>query len=142
MTNSFKYLGMKISRDRKKVVDDAKSNCSKFLHILRGKLNSSNEELAALIYGAFHRSLAVYYFTPLFSARLITRDWINNYEDSVMRKQIRLPKDISNNIIQKLYDNFATPNSLIVYQQAQKNRILVPTEQRNPTKFLKEPLKE
>ena len=74
VTNSFKYLGMKISCDRKKVVDVAKNNCSKFLHILRGKLNSSNEELTALIYGAFHRSLAIYYFTPLFSAGLITRD--------------------------------------------------------------------
>ena len=95
---------MKISCDRKKVVDDAKNNCSKFLHILRGKINSSNEELTALIYGAFHRSLAIYYFTPLFSSELITRDWINNYEASVMRKQIGLPKDISNNIIQNLYD--------------------------------------
>lgn len=95
-----------------------------------------------MIYGALHRSLAVYYFTPLIFAGLITRDWINNYEASVMIKQIRLPKDISNDIIQNLYDNSATPTSLIVYQQAHKNKILVPTEQRNPTKFLKEPLKE
>lgn len=120
-----KFLGMKISNDRLKNINDAKSSCNKFLHVLRGKLNTNDEDLTTLVYAAFHRSLVVYYFTPLFSAGLINRDYIDNYEANIMRQQVRLPKDISNKVVKNLYDCFATPTSLIVYNQAQKNRELV-----------------
>lgn len=45
VVNSFKYLGLKITCDRKKVISDAKAQCKMFFNYLRGKIQTNNEKL-------------------------------------------------------------------------------------------------
>lgn len=114
-----------VSCERDKVIKDAKHSCSKYLAALRGKLHTSSEELTQLIYGAFHRSLAIYYFTPLFAAGLINREFIDNYETQVIRKHLRIPNDVKSKVIQSVFSNFVTPTSEVIFKQAYNNRLFV-----------------
>ena len=68
---SFKFLGLTISCDRKTILGDAKKSCSKFVAAVRGKIRSQNEHVEQLLFGACYRSCLIFYLTPYRASGII-----------------------------------------------------------------------
>jgi len=94
-----KYLGLNVMCDRGALIKETKKNCRKFLGFVRGRIQTKDKELFALIMGAFYRSLICYYFTPLLGAGVVSKAQIHSFELQQIRKQHLMPNDIKSQAI-------------------------------------------
>jgi hypothetical protein len=99
VTESIKYLGTYLFCDRKKTIASIKTQMQKFMSYLRGKIRTEQLTTAAIIFGAYYRSLMIYFLTPLFAAGAITGKEIDNIEANFKRSQYGLKGDIKSQSI-------------------------------------------
>ena len=74
IVKKIKYLGVKISCDRKTIRKDAELACKKYIGYIKDKIQTKETGLKNLIHGAFYRSLIIYFFTPLLGAGLVSKE--------------------------------------------------------------------
>lgn len=67
--------------------------------MLKGKIQTQHEPLRKLIFGAYFKSLIIYFFTPLYSAGVVNRNDIFMYEAKLKRQNLLLPGDIKSTVI-------------------------------------------
>jgi hypothetical protein len=120
VVQQIKYLGCKISLSKKQLINDAKQTAQKYMSFIRGRIQTNSEKLQKVIHGAFYKSLLIYFFTPLYAARIISRNEIEMFEASLIRKQLLLPNDIKSNVIGNISDMFVTPTDEIIHRLATK----------------------
>jgi len=72
VTDSINYLGVKLYCDKKNTIQAIKAKMQKYLGCLRGRIRTNSLDSTAIIYGAFYRSLMIYFLTPLAAAGAIT----------------------------------------------------------------------
>jgi hypothetical protein len=137
VVKSFKYLGFKVTCDRKALIKDARQSCKKYLQSIKGRIRSSDEQLNKLIYAAFYRSLLVYYMTPIYAAGLIKKHEIDNLEAELLRKQNLMPNDVRSTVINNLLGHFTTPTSSVIAIKGSQLRQFSKEDARNPTRKCK-----
>jgi hypothetical protein len=69
------------------------------MFFMRNKIRTQDFNTTALIFSAFHRSLMIYFLTPLVAAGAITKLEINNIEASLKKNMYGLRGDLSNDLI-------------------------------------------
>jgi hypothetical protein len=74
VVKTFKYLGVKISLSRNKLISDAKASAKQYLATIRGKIQTGKTHLLKQIHSAFFKSMLIYFFTPLYAARIFSRN--------------------------------------------------------------------
>ena len=74
------YFGMELSYDRKSLAKDAKTKCQKFMNFIKVKIQTNDEGLRKTMHEAFHRSLLIYFLTPLYAAGAINKEKISSWK--------------------------------------------------------------
>lgn len=115
-----KYLGHKISLSRKQLIHDAKEEATKYLLLIKGKIQTQHESLKRIIFGAFFKSIIIYFLTPLYAAGAIDRNDILMHEAGLKRRNLLLPNDISSKVINNVNDFFVNSTDTIIHKLALK----------------------
>jgi hypothetical protein len=99
VTDSIKYLGIELYCDRDKTIKSIKSQIQKFICFIRGKIRSESISTLTVIFSAYHRSLMLYFLTPLYAAGAITQKEICNIEANLKKSIYGLKGDLSHELV-------------------------------------------
>ena len=102
--------------------------------MVKGKIQSRNQELNNKIHSAFYRYLLVYYLTPLLAAGAITKVEIMDFEAQLMKKQLLLPNNVRNKVVLNVCSDSSKSVADTCFNLARHQRMFVRKDKRAPLK--------
>jgi hypothetical protein len=94
-----KYLGVKVTVDKKEQIKVAREQVNKNVQLLRWKLKKADSDVLERLTCCLARSLLIYIGTPMAAVGLWKRKDIDQCEASIYRKILGLPNNITNRAI-------------------------------------------
>jgi hypothetical protein len=94
-----KYLGVKVTVDKKEQIKVAREQVNKNVQLLRWKLKKADSDVLERLTCCLARSLLIYIGTPMAAVGLWKRKDIDQCEASIYRKILGVPNNITNRAI-------------------------------------------
>jgi hypothetical protein len=114
-----KFLGIKISSEKKTTIEQAWNSINRHLAYIKGKLRYAEPIVREEVMGAYIRQLLIYFATPLVAADLITSEKVDRWEEELYRKLYLLPTDLKRTAIVNTVRR-RRPASKVIFELARK----------------------
>ena len=98
-TKIVKYLGVKVTSDKKEQTKVAKEQIDKNIKVMRWRLGSADSDVIQQLIFCLSRSMLIYIGTPILATGIWRRSDIDRIEASLYRKVLRVGNMISNQAI-------------------------------------------
>ena len=84
------------------------------MFFIKGKIRVEDLTATALIFSAYHRSLMIYFLTPLSAAGAITKKEINSIEAHLKKQMYGLRGDLTHELVQKILSFHKDPTATVI----------------------------
>lgn len=84
------------------------------MFFIKGKIRVQDLTAVALIFSAYHRSLMIYFLTPLSAAGAITKKELHDMEAFLKKQMYGLEGDITNDLVQKVLSFHKDPTATVI----------------------------
>jgi hypothetical protein len=81
---------------------------------IKGRIQTKNIDLMAVLFAAFYRSMMIYFLTPLYAAGAMTEKEVEQMELQFIRNQFGLKGDVKNVDIAKIMSFYTTSTASLV----------------------------
>ena len=98
-TKIVKYLGVKVTSDKKEQTKVAKEQIDKNIKVMRWRLGSADSDVIQQLIFRLSRSIHIYIYTTIIISDILRRSDIDRIEASLYRKVLRVWNMISNKAI-------------------------------------------
>ena len=114
-TQQVKYLGVKVTLDRKEQTKIAREQIDKNIKIMRWRLGRADPDVVQQLTCCLARSMLIYIGTPMAAAGLWKRQDIDRIEASLYRRVLRLGNNVPNRAILNTMTNIRLAGDVVTH---------------------------
>ena len=112
-TKIVKYLGVKVTSDKKEQTKVAREQIDKNVKVMRWRLGRADSDVIQQLVCCLSRSMLIYIGTPMAAAGLWKRSDIDRFEASLYRKVLRIGNMVPNKAILNTMTNIRLAGEIV-----------------------------